>query len=358
MTKILDVVKPGVVAGDDLQKIFAIAKAEKFALPAVNVVNTDSINAVLEAAAKVQSPVIIQFSNGGAGFMAGKGLKLSGQEAAILGAVAGAKYVHAVAESYGVPVILHTDHAAKKLLPWIDGLLDAGEKHFAATGTPLFSSHMLDLSEEPLEENLAICAQYLARMDKMGMTIEMELGITGGEEDGVDNSDVNQDDLYTKPEEVARAYEVLSAVSPRFTIAASFGNVHGVYKPGNVKLRPSILSASQTYCGEKFGLAENGLTFVFHGGSGSSAAEIKESIGYGVVKMNIDTDTQWATWNGIREYYQSNEGFLQGQIGNPTGADAPNKKYYDPRAWLRAAQVSLVGRLEQAFTELNALNRN
>lgn len=358
MTKILDVVKPGVVAGDDLQKIFDIAKQEKFALPAVNVVNTDSVNAVMEAAAKVKSPVIIQFSNGGAAYFAGKGLKLEGQEAQIKGAVAGAKYVHALAESYGIPVILHTDHAAKKLLPWIDGLLDAGEEHFAQTGKPLFSSHMLDLSEEPLEENLEICAEYLKRMDKMGMTIEIELGITGGEEDGVDNSDVDQADLYTKPEEVARAYEVLSAVSPRFTIAASFGNVHGVYKPGNVKLKPTILRDSQAFCAEKFGLAENGLTFVFHGGSGSSAAEIEESISYGVVKMNIDTDTQWATWNGIREYYVENEAYLQGQIGNPTGEDAPNKKYYDPRVWLRSAQVGMITRLEQAFTELNAIGRN
>ncbi|MDX1344044.1 class II fructose-bisphosphate aldolase [Reinekea sp. G2M2-21] len=358
MTKILDVVKPGVVAGEDLQKIFEIAKAEKFALPAVNVVNSDSINAVMEAAAKVNSPVIIQFSNGGAAFFAGKGLKGEGQENQIKGAVAGAKYVHALAESYGIPVILHTDHAAKKLLPWIDGLLDAGEKHFAETGKPLFSSHMLDLSEEPLEENLEICAEYLKRMDKMGMTIEIELGITGGEEDGVDNSDVDQADLYTKPEEVARAYEVLSAVSPRFTIAASFGNVHGVYKPGNVKLKPTILRDSQAYCADKFGLADNGLTFVFHGGSGSSAAEIEESISYGVVKMNIDTDTQWATWNGVREYEAKNHDYLQGQIGNPEGPDSPNKKYYDPRVWLRAAQTGMVTRLEQAFTELNALNRN
>jgi fructose-bisphosphate aldolase class II len=358
MTKILDVVKPGVVAGDDLQKIFEIAKAGKFALPAVNVINSDSINAVMEAAAKVNSPVIIQFSNGGAGFFAGKGLKGEGQENQIKGAVAGAKYVHAMAESYGIPVILHTDHAAKKLLPWIDGLLDAGEEHFKATGKPLFSSHMLDLSEEPIEENLATCAEYLKRMDKMGMTIEIELGITGGEEDGVDNSDVAPEDLYTKPEEVARSYEVLSAVSHRFTIAASFGNVHGVYKPGNVKLTPTILRDSQAYCADKFSLAANGLTFVFHGGSGSTAAEIEESISYGVVKMNIDTDTQWATWNGVREYDVKNHDFLQGQIGNPEGPDAPNKKYYDPRAWLRAAQSSMVGRLEQAFKDLNAIDRN
>lgn len=358
MTKVLDAVKPGVVSGDDLQKIFEIAKAEKFALPAVNVINTDSINAVMEAAAKVNSPVIVQFSNGGAAFFAGKGLKLDGQEAQIKGAIAGAKYVHTMAETYGIPVILHTDHAAKKLLPWIDGLLDAGEKHFEETGKPLFSSHMLDLSEEPLEENLETCAAYLKRMDKMGMTIEIELGITGGEEDGVDNSDVDQADLYTKPEEVARAYEVLNAVSPRFTIAASFGNVHGVYKPGNVRLKPEILRESQVYCAEKFGLSENGLTFVFHGGSGSTAAEIEESISYGVIKMNIDTDTQWATWNGVREYEAKNHDYLQTQIGNPEGPDSPNKKFYDPRAWQRAGQQGMVTRLEQAFKELNALNRN
>ncbi|TXR54833.1 class II fructose-bisphosphate aldolase [Reinekea thalattae] len=358
MTKVLDVVKPGVVSGDDLQKLLEVCKSEGFALPAVNVVNTDTINAVMEAAAKVNSPVFIQFSNGGAAFLAGKGLKGEGQENQIRGAVAGAKYVHAMAEAYGIPVILHTDHAAKKLLPWIDGLLDAGEEHFAQTGKPLFSSHMLDLSEEPLEENLEICAEYLKRMDKLGMTIEIELGITGGEEDGVDNSDVDQADLYTKPEEVARAYEVLSAISPRFTIAASFGNVHGVYKPGNVKLKPAILDASQKYCSDKFGLPEKGLTFVFHGGSGSSADEIAEAISYGVVKMNIDTDTQWANWNGVLDYYQANEAYLQGQIGNPTGEDAPNKKYYDPRAWLRKAQESMVTRLEQAFSELNAIDRN
>jgi fructose-bisphosphate aldolase class II len=353
--KIFDVVKPGVVTGEDVQKIFAICKENKFALPAVNVVGTDSINAVLEAAAKVKAPVIIQFSNGGAQFYAGKGLKLEGQQAAILGAISGAKHVHAVAEAYGVPVILHTDHAAKKLLPWIDGLLDAGEKHFAETGKPLFSSHMLDLSEEPLQENIEICAKYLERMSKLGMTLEIELGVTGGEEDGVDNTGVDHASLYTQPEDVAYAYEHLSKVSHRFTIAASFGNVHGVYKPGNVKLTPKILDNSQKYVSEKFDVHPNTLNFVFHGGSGSSAEEIKESISYGVVKMNIDTDTQWATWDGIRQYYLKNEGYLQGQIGNPEGEDKPNKKYYDPRVWLRAAQVSMVARLEQAFQELNAV---
>ena len=354
--KILDVVKPGVVTGEDVQKVFAICKENKFAMPAVNVINTDSINAVLEAAAKVKSPVVIQFSNGGAQFVAGKGLKLQGQETAVLGAISGAQHVHLMAEAYGVPVILHTDHAAKKLLPWIDGLLDAGEKHFAATGKPLFSSHMLDLSEESLVENIEICGQYLARMSKMDMTLEIELGVTGGEEDGVDNSNLDHSLLYTQPEDVAYAYEELSKISHRFTIAASFGNVHGVYKPGNVKLTPTILDNSQKFVSEKYGIPANTLNFVFHGGSGSSAEEIKESIGYGVVKMNIDTDTQWATWEGIMNFYKKNEGYLQGQIGNPDGDDKPNKKYYDPRVWQRAGEEGMVSRLEQAFQELNAVN--
>ncbi|MBT9098751.1 class II fructose-bisphosphate aldolase [Methylovulum psychrotolerans] len=354
--KISDVVKPGVVTGDDVQKIFAIAKENKFALPAVNVIGTGSINAVLEAAAKVKSAVIVQFSNGGAQFVAGKGLKLAGQQQAILGAISGAQHVHNVAEAYGVPVILHTDHAAKNLLPWIDGLLDAGEKHFAQTGKPLFSSHMLDLSEESLEENIEICGQYLARMAKMGMTLEIELGVTGGEEDGVDNSGMDHSMLYTQPEDVAYAYEHLSKISDRFTIAASFGNVHGVYSPGNVKLTPSILDNSQKYVSEKYGVPANSLNFVFHGGSGSSPEEISESISYGVIKMNIDTDTQWAAWDGIRQYYLKNEGYLQGQIGNPDGADKPNKKFYDPRVWQRASEVSIVTRLEQAFQDLNAVN--
>jgi fructose-bisphosphate aldolase class II len=356
--KVLDVVKPGVVTGDGVQKIFAIAKAEKFALPAVNCINTDTVNAVLETAARVKSPVIIQFSNGGAGFFAGKGLKLDGQQTQVLGGVAGAKYVHAMAEAYGVPVILHTDHAARKLLLWIDGLLDAGEKFYAETGKPLFSSHMIDLSEDTLEENIATCSEYMARMAKMDMTLEIELGVTGGEEDGVDNSHLDASNLYTKPEDVAYAYEKMNAISPRFTIAASFGNVHGVYKPGNVKLTPTILRDSQSHCSEKFGLEENALDFVFHGGSGSSEAEIEESISYGVIKMNIDTDTQWANWNGIREYYQAHEGYLQTQIGNPEGEDSPNKKYYDPRVWVRKAQESLSTRLEKTFSDLNAVDRN
>ena len=356
MTKIFDHVQAGVLTGDDVQTVFELAKAGNFALPAVNVVNSDTINASLEAAAKAKAPIIIQFSNGGAPFMVGKGVKLEGQGAAVLGSVAGARYVHQVAAAYGVPVMLHTDHAAKKLLPWIDALLDEGEKFFAETGKPLFSSHMLDLSEEPLHENIEICAEYLKRMDKIGMTLEIELGCTGGEEDGVDNTGMDASALYTQPEDVAYAYEVLSKISPRFTIAASFGNVHGVYKPGNVKLTPQILDNSQKYVSEKFGLPAKSLNFVFHGGSGSSDAEIKESVGYGVVKMNIDTDTQWANWEGVLNYYNDKKDYLQGQLGNPDGPDAPNKKHYDPRVWLRKAEESMVKRLIQAFTELNALD--
>jgi fructose-bisphosphate aldolase class II len=300
--------------------------------------------------------VIIQFSNGGAQYYAGKGLKLDGQKAAILGGISGAQHVHNLAEHYGVPVILHTDHAAKKLLPWIDGLLDAGEKHFEAYGKPLFSSHMLDLSEESLEENIEICGKYLKRMSRMGMTLEIELGVTGGEEDGVDNSDADNSLLYTQPEDVAYAYEHLIKIDPRFTIAASFGNVHGVYKPGNVKLTPKILDNSQKYVSKKFNLPEKSLNFVFHGGSGSTTEEIREAIEYGVVKMNIDTDTQWATWAGVMDFYKKNEGYLQGQIGNPEGDDKPNKKYYDPRVWQRAGEVSMIQRLEGAFKDLNATN--
>ncbi|HEY3373299.1 MAG TPA: class II fructose-bisphosphate aldolase [Prolixibacteraceae bacterium] len=358
MTKISEVVKRGVVSGADLQTVFKIAKENHFALPAVNVVNSDSVNAVMEAAKVVNSPIIIQFSNGGAQFYAGKGLKLEGQLAPIAGAIAGAKQVHALAEMYGVHVVLHTDHAAKKLLPWIDGLLDAGEKHFAETGKPLFSSHMLDLSEEPLQENIEICKKYLARMSKIGMTLEIELGVTGGEEDGVDNTGMDNSLLYTQPSDVDYAYEELSKISPNFTIAASFGNVHGVYKPGNVKLTPIILDNSQKYVSEKHGLGEKPVDFVFHGGSGSTLEEIREAISYGVIKMNIDTDTQWATWDGIRKFEAQNHGYLQGQIGNPDGADKPNKKYYDPRVWLRKAQESMIERLKIAFNDLNNIDRS
>jgi len=343
---------PGVLTGDAVQQTFALAKNNNFALPAANCIGTNSMNAVMETAATLNAPAIIQFSNGGGAFVAGKGLG-SGIDASIAGSIAGALHVRTLAPHYGARVILHTDHAAKKLLPWIDGLLDAGEEHFEAHGEPLFSSHMLDLSEEPIEENIDICVDYLKRMEPMGMTLEIELGITGGEEDGVDNSDVKPEDLYSKPEEVAYAYERLSEVSDRFTVAAAFGNVHGVYKPGNVQLTPTILRDSQVHIQEKYQTEANPVSFVFHGGSGSSAAEIEEAISYGVIKMNIDTDLQWAFWDGIRGYESSNRDYLQGQIGNPEGEDAPNKKKYDPRSWLRTGEESFVTRLTQAFEELN-----
>ena len=356
--KILDHVKPGVVTGDDVRKIFELAKKNNFALPAVNVVSTDSVNAVMEAARIVNSPVIIQFSNGGGVFYAGKSLPNEGEKAAIAGAKSGAIHIHHLAELYGIPVILHTDHAARKLLPWIDGLLDAGEKHFSRHGKPLFSSHMLDLSEEPLVENIAICKKYFERMSKMGMTLEIELGVTGGEEDGIDNTGIDSTRLYTQPEHVAYAYSELLKISPNFTIAAAFGNVHGVYKPGNVKLQPVILNNSQKYIEQKLNTGPKPVNFVFHGGSGSSRDEIRQAVSYGVVKMNIDTDTQWSFWEGVLSYYNKNKDYLQGQIGNPEGADKPNKKYYDPRKWLREGEVFMVKRLQVAFEDLNCLNRN
>jgi len=349
----------GVLTGDQVQELFEIAKKHKFALPAVNVIGTNSINAVMETAKAVNSPVIIQLSNGGAQFYAGKSLNNDGLKACILGGVSAAQHVHLLAEHYGVAVILHTDHAAKKLLPWIDGLLDAGEKFFAQHGKPLFSSHMLDLSEESIEENIEISRKYLERMKPLGMTVEIELGVTGGEEDGVDNTDVDSSKLYTQPEEVAYAYEELSKVSDKFTVAAAFGNVHGVYKPGNVKLQPVILHNSQTYIRDKFNIsAEKPVNFVFHGGSGSSPEEIAEAISYGAIKMNIDTDMQWAFWDGVRAYEAANRDYLQAQIGNPEGTDSPNKKYYDPRVWLRKGEETFVERLKQAFNELNAVDVN
>ena len=349
-------IKPGVATGDQVQEIFSYAKAKGFALPAVNVVGSSTINGVLETAAKLNAPVIIQFSNGGAQFNAGKGLSNENQKSAILGAVAGAKHIHTLAEAYGATVILHTDHCAKNLLPWIDGLLDASEKFYAETGKPLYSSHMIDLSEEPIEENIEISKKYLERMSKIGMTLEIELGITGGEEDGVDNSDVDSSKLYTQPSEVAYAYEELMKVSPRFTIAASFGNVHGVYKPGNVKLTPKILKNSQEYVQNKFNTGANPVDFVFHGGSGSTLEEIREAISYGVIKMNIDTDLQFAFTEGIRDYMQDKIDYLRTQIGNPDGADSPNKKHYDPRVWARKGEVTFNQRLEQAFADLNNVN--
>ncbi len=357
MSEIITRFKSGVVTGEGVSEIFRHANENDYALPAVNVVGTNSINAVLETAKKANSPVIIQFSNGGGIFYAGKSLSNANQQAAIAGSISGAMHVHQMADLYGVPVILHTDHCAKKLLPWIDGLLDAGEKYFDQHGKPLYSSHMLDLSEEPLEENIEICAKYFERMAKIGMTLEIELGVTGGEEDGVDNSDVDSAKLYTQPAEVAYAYEELSKISSRFTIAAAFGNVHGVYKPGNVKLQPIILKNSQDYIQEKYNTGALPVNFVFHGGSGSTREEIREAIQYGAIKMNIDTDMQWSTWEGILKYYKDKEGYLQTQLGNPEGPDSPNKKYYDPRVWLRKGEESMSQRLMIAFEDLNCINR-
>ena len=349
-------IKPGVATGDEVQEIFRYAKEKGFALPAINVTSSSTVNGVIEAAAKVNSPIILQFSNGGGHFFAGKNLDNTNQRAAIAGSISGAKHVHALAELYGATVILHTDHCAKNLLPWIDGLLDAGEEFFAQNGKPLFSSHMLDFSEEPIEENIELCKIYLERMAKLNMTLEIELGITGGEEDGVDNTDVDSSKLYTQPDEVAYAYEELMKVSPRFTIAAAFGNVHGVYKPGNVKLTPKILLNTQKYVQEKFNTGHNPIDFVFHGGSGSTLEEIREAIGYGVIKMNLDTDLQFAFTEGVRDYIANNMEYLKTQIGNPDGDDQPNKKYYDPRKWMREGELTFIRRVEKAFEDLNNVN--
>ncbi|URJ25645.1 class II fructose-bisphosphate aldolase [Blochmannia endosymbiont of Camponotus sp.] len=358
MTKILDFIKPGVVTGNNVQKIFDFAKKNNFALPAINCIGIDSINAALEAAANMQSPIILQFSKKGSSFMAGYGLNSDKNDhnTAVLGAISGSLHVHHISKHYGIPVILHTDHCTKKNLPWINALLDLGTKHFYETGSPLFSSHMIDLSEESLKENIEISSKYLSRMHKLNMTLEIELGCTGGEEDGIDHYHLDHSLLYTTPEDITYAYEKLHIISPQFIIAASFGNVHGVYKPGNIRLDPKILQKSQKCVSNKFGLPDNFLNLVFHGGSGSTEEEIKEAISYGVVKMNIDTDIQWATWEGILKYYQHNKNFLQTQLGNPYGSDQPNKKFYDPRIWIRAGQKSMVKYLEKTFCTLNAVN--
>jgi len=348
----------GVLFGEELEALYNDAKANQFALPAINVIGTNSINATLETAAKVNSPVIIQFSNGGAQFLAGKGMPNDKMQANISGGVSGALHIHNVAGYYGVPVVLHTDHAAKKWLPWISGLLDAGEQFFKEKKRPLFSSHMLDLSEEPLEENIHTSVEFYKRMKPLGMSIEIELGVTGGEEDGVDNSDVQNEKLYTQPEHVAYSYTELNKVGKMFTVAAAFGNVHGVYKPGNVELRPEILNNSQLFIQKKMNTGPKPVYFVFHGGSGSPQHQIREAIGYGAIKMNLDTDLQWAFWEGVLNNYKKNEAYLQGQLGNPEGPDSPNKKYYDPRVWLRKGEDSFIKRLETAFNDLNCINRN
>jgi fructose-bisphosphate aldolase class II len=350
--------RAGVLFGDELRAIYQDAKDNGFALPAVNTIGTNTINATLETAAKVNSPVIIQFSNGGAQFVAGKGMPNDALQGNIAGAVSGALHIHNVARHYGVPVILHTDHAAHKWLPWVSGMIDAGIDHHREKGHPLFSSHMLDLSEEPLEENIATSVAFFRRMAPLGMGIEIELGVTGGEEDGVDNSDVDNERLYTQPQHVAHAYDELRKVGDLFTVAAAFGNVHGVYKPGNVQLRPEILRNSQQYIQRQFSTGPNPVFFVFHGGSGSPQEQIREAIGYGAIKMNIDTDLQWAFWEGVHKFYVKNQAYLQGQLGNPEGDDKPNKKYYDPRVWLRKGEESFIARLEVAFQDLNCINRN
>ncbi|MCB0761022.1 MAG: class II fructose-bisphosphate aldolase [Flavobacteriales bacterium] len=350
--------RSGVLHGDEVTELLRHANENNYALPAVNVVGTNSVNAVLETARDLNSPVIVQFSNGGGVFFAGKGLSNDDQKAAIAGSISGALHVHEMAKAYDVPVILHTDHCAKKLLPWIDGLLDAGEKFYAQYGQPLYSSHMLDLSEEPIEENIEISSRYFERMNKIGMTIEIELGVTGGEEDGVDNTGIDSSKLYTQPEEVAFAYEALGKISDRFTIAAAFGNVHGVYKPGNVRLEPVILKNSQEYIQKQFGTGPNPVNFVFHGGSGSEPRHITEAIEYGAIKMNLDTDMQWAFNCGVRDYMSAKSAYLQSQIGNPEGDDKPNKKFYDPRVWLREGEKVFIARLKEAFSDLNCINRN
>ena len=350
--------KKGVLFGNDVQDVFTDAKKNNYALPAVNVTNTSTVNSVLETSVKLNSPSIIQFSNGGCVFFAGKGLSNKNQQAAIAGGISGAKHIHQMAELYGASIILHTDHAARKLLPWIDGLLDAGEEFYSIHGKPLYSSHMIDLSDEPIEDNIKTCKEYLKRMSDIDMTLEIELGITGGEEDGVDNSDVDVSRLYTQPEEVAYAYEELIKISDKFTVAAAFGNVHGVYKPGNVVLTPKILDNSQKFIEKNYKTEKKPINFVFHGGSGSSKDEIREAISYGAIKMNIDTDLQWGFTTGIRDYFKKYNDYLLSQIGNPEGEELPNKKYYDPRKWIREGENSFIKRLEKSFEDLNNINRN
>ncbi len=348
--------KPGVITGKALVELFDYCRENECALPAVNVIGSHSANAALAAAREAKAPIIVQLSHGGASFYAGKFLPNDGQKAAIAGGVAGAHHVRLMAEAYGVPVILHTDHAAKKLLPWIDGLLDAGERYYELHKQPLFSSHMLDLSEEPLDENLEICAKYLSRMNKIDMLIEIELGVTGGEEDGVDNTDIDNSKLYTQPSEVLASYDKLSAAG-NFTIAASFGNTHGVYKPGNVKLTPVILKNSQVEIKKQRNTGDKPVNFVFHGGSGSSKEEIKEAVSYGVIKMNIDTDTQWAFLHPIKSYMDERDAYLKSQLGNPEGPDAPNKKYIDPRGWLHLGEKGMADRLVEAFKDLGSAGK-
>jgi fructose-bisphosphate aldolase class II len=348
--------KAGVVTGDVAWKLLEHAKANKYAIPAFNVTSSSAVNSVLEASMKNNSPCIIQFSEGGAAFFAGKGLDNKNKQASVLGAVAGAHFVRMVAPAYGIPVIVHTDHCAKKLLPWFDGMLKADEEFFKLHGEPLFSSHMLDLSEEPDNENIEICKQYFTRMKKINQILEMEIGVTGGVEDGVNNEGVSNDKLYTTPETVFSIHEALSQIDEKFTIAAAFGNVHGVYKPGNVVLKPELLVEYQKYAAEKTG-TPNPLFLVFHGGSGSTPSEIDQAVQAGTIKMNVDTDTQWAYWEGLLKFYKEKEGYLQGQIGNPDGEDKPNKSYYDPRVWIRKCETSMMTRIQASNESLGNVNR-
>lgn len=359
MVKVLEKIKPGVVLGKDVSKLFEIARKEGFAIPAVNVTSTSTINAALEVAKKVNSPIIIQVSHGGASYIAGKGIDNSEQNGSILGAVSMAQHIHLMAKEYSVPVIIHTDHCAKKILPWLDGMIKENKKFYKITGKPLFSSHMIDLSAEELKFNVSTSKKYLKKLSEMGITLEIEIGVTGGEEDGVNNTSVSNKRLYTQPEDVAYAYEELKKIDDKFTIAASFGNVHGVYKPGNVKLKPIILKNCQNYVHDKFKTStKKPINLVFHGSSGSKSSDIREAVSYGVVKLNIDTDCQWAYWDGVRKYVKKNFNYLQSQVGNPKSDSAPNKKYYDPRAWLREAELSMIKRLEKAYSDLNCINRN
>jgi fructose-bisphosphate aldolase class II len=346
--------KAGVVTGDVAWNLLQYCKAKGFALPAFNCTGSSTVNSVLEAAAKIGMPAYIQFSEGGSAFFAGKDLPNKKKEASILGAVAGAHFTRLVAPAYGIPVLVHSDHCAKKLLPWFDGMLEADMCHFQQFGEPLFSSHMLDLSEEPHDENVSICASYLKKMAPMKLILEMEIGITGGVEDGVDNSSVSKDKLYSTPEDTELVWNTLSPISPMFTIAAAFGNVHGVYKPGNVKLQPELLKSFQTNLGAKLGY-DKPFHFVFHGGSGSEKQDIHNAVDFGVVKMNVDTDTQWAYWEGLLKFYQAKSGYLQGQIGNPDGEDKPNKSYYDPRKWVRVSEESMRDRVIEGFRDLKGI---
>jgi fructose-bisphosphate aldolase class II len=354
---LMDIVPAGVVTGDNLMKLMEYCRDNQIALPAFNCTSTSTINAVLEAARDIKSPVIIQFSQGGAAFLAGKGLKNDKQKASILGSIAGAQHVRLMAKHYGIPVVIHSDHCAKKLLEWFDGMIEADEAYFKEHGEPLFSSHMLDLSEEFDEENIATCVKYFKRMAPMKLWLEMEIGITGGEEDGVDNSDVKAEKLYTQPEQVWNVHKALSAIGPCFSIAAAFGNVHGVYKAGNVVLSPHLLAGHQEHIQKQLGCTNSKPTFlVMHGGSGSTQEEIQTAVKNGVIKMNVDTDTQWAYWDGLKNFYKKKEGYLQSQVGNPEGDDKPNKKFYDPRVWIRESENSMIKRAHESFKSLNSAN--